>query len=105
MYHEDEGRRNKVKASARKKAVENGLKYWAYLLEHPCIDCGESDPVTLECDHVRGEKRAAVSYLVTHGSPWSEVLDEIAKCEVRCSNCHRKRTAKALGWYRYLLGA
>jgi hypothetical protein len=36
---------------------------WAYLHEHPCVDCGNNDPRVLEFDHVRGEKMHNVSDL------------------------------------------
>ena len=41
---------------------------------------------------MRGEKRAALSVLVAWGSSTEVLDDEIAKCEVVCANCHRRRT-------------
>lgn len=37
-----------------------------YLRTHPCTDCGESDIVVLEFDHL-GDKDTEVSTLVSHG--------------------------------------
>lgn len=72
-----------------------------YLKTHPCVDCGETDPVVLEFDHVRGDKVATVYTLaLRHLRTWGVVEEEIAKCDVRCVKCHRKRTAKAQGWYK-----
>jgi len=64
-----------------------------YLAEHPCVDCGESDIVVLEFDHVHGDKRGAVSALIARAWSTNRIAEEIAKCEVRCANCHRRRTA------------
>ncbi len=83
-----------VKRNARKIIKENQLRILQYLLKHPCVDCPETDPVVLEFDHVRGVKKLAVSSMVRHGASWPTLLKEIAKCEVRCANCHRKRTCK-----------
>jgi hypothetical protein len=58
----------------------------------PCVDCGETDPVVLEFDHV-GNKLFDISKGLRDRS-WQTVLDEIAKCEVVCANCHRRRTAR-----------
>ncbi len=58
-----------------------------------CADCGELDLDVLDYDHVRGEKVNTVSALFSSGSIES-VRAEIAKCEVRCANCHRKITRK-----------
>jgi hypothetical protein len=71
----------------------------AVLLERPCADCGESDPVVLEFDHVRG-KEANLSSLVAEGAKLSRIDQEIARCDVVCVNCHRRRTATRAGWLR-----
>ena len=75
---------------------------FVYLASHPCVDCGESDPLVLEFDHVRGVKRLNVSDLLNRDYPWSSVRKEIEKCEVVCANCHRRRTYGRRPTYRSL---
>ena len=70
-------------------------------MTHPCVDCGETDPVVLEFDHLR-DKRFAIR-LSAHGRNWQTILDEIEKCEVVCANCHRRRTARRRGALRAIL--
>lgn len=74
------------------------IEYWQ---QHPCVDCGEADPVVLEFDHVRDVKAFNVSRGF-YSKGWKHVLAEIEKCDSRCSNCHKRRTAKQFGWYANL---
>jgi hypothetical protein len=71
----------------------------AYLAAHPCVDCGEGDRDVLDFDHVEG-KASLVSALVAWGAPRERIESEIARCEVRCANCHRRVTARRAGWSR-----
>jgi len=73
-----------------------------YLEQHSCVDCGESDPVVLEFDHVRGEKLFTIS-LNFCDRRWELIEEEIAKCDVRCTNCHLVRTIATSDnsqWYK-----
>lgn len=70
-----------------------------HLLEHPCVDCGESDPMVLQFDHVRGSKRANIADMVASACAWDTIRTEIQKCEVRCANCHQRKTIRENGWY------
>lgn len=68
-----------------------------YLADSQCIDCGESDIVVLEFDHVRGTKIAGVADMIRRNFSIKKIQDEIEKCEVRCCNCHRRKTAHETG--------
>jgi hypothetical protein len=63
----------------------------AQLENTSCADCGETDVVVLEFDHV-DEKTGEVGALVTSSTRIDLIDLEIAKCEVVCCNCHRRRT-------------
>jgi hypothetical protein len=86
-----------VRKIAERARAQRRAKLLAYLLEHPCVDCGERDPCVLEFDHVRGIKEGNISHLLQNAS-WQRVEAEIAKCEVRCANCHRRATARRADW-------
>lgn len=68
-----------------------------FLSVHPCVDCGESDIIVLEFDHVRGEKLGNVADIVNRKKSLRLVQAEIEKCEVRCANCHRRVTVARRG--------
>lgn len=70
-----------------------------FLQKQKCLDCGENDINVLEFDHVRGKKRYNISQIHKSTSSLETVKTEIKKCDVVCSNCHRKRTAKKYKWY------
>src|SRR2546428_3678828 len=74
---------------------ENRRRIIEYPATHPCVDCGETDMVVLEFDHL-GDKVADVSAYANGGRTWARIQAEIEKCEVRCANCHRRRTRATL---------
>lgn len=77
------------KANARRQSAKQ--KWLNERKNHPCADCGEKfPPECMDFDHVRGEKLFNVGQGA--GRLWSDILDEIAKCELVCANCHRVRT-------------
>lgn len=84
---------------------QNRLFLFDYLLTHPCVDCGETDVLVLEFDHRNpADKRFDIGFIVAR-KPWKFVLAEIEKCDVRCANCHRRRTAAQFNWARLAVGA
>lgn len=66
-----------------------------HLLEHPCVDCGEGDLRVLDFDHRPGSgKTTEVMRLARNGHSLARIAVEIAKCDVRCRNCHARVTAE-----------
>lgn len=81
----------RIRRNQKVYVARNVERLREYLAIHPCVDCGESDPIVLDFDHIR-DKACDVSHLVYHGHPWERILEEIAKCQVRCANDHRRAT-------------
>ena len=60
--------------------------------ESGCLDCNNKFPYyVLDFDHVRGKKVDNISKMVKWYN-YDDILKEIKKCDVVCSNCHRIRT-------------
>lgn len=75
----------------RKKQREYSAWLASIKLARGCADCGyKAHPAALEFDHMRGEKRFALS--VGCGRRKDVLMAELEKCDVVCSNCHHIRT-------------
>lgn len=72
-----------------------------YLKAHKCVDCGEPDVLVLEFDHrIPKDKYKDVSKMIKNRGSLASIISEISKCDVRCANCHKRKTAKETGSWR-----
>lgn len=85
--------RAKLYAAQKRHRIKIRKQLFEFLSKNPCVDCGEDDPIVLEFDHrnTRNKFKIVGKMLSGHYS-WNSVYDEIKKCEVRCANCHRRKT-------------
>lgn len=90
-YHAEWYPKNREKrlkqVSDRRKRIRKQLKEYKVTLK--CEICEENHPACLDFHH-NGEKDLDVSSMVSQGYSFKRIKEEIEKCNVWCSNCHRK---------------
>ena len=94
-YYETHKDKYFAKNRLNKNRQRDGLKKILLAAkDRPCQDGGGNfHPWVMELDHREDTiKVEAVSNLVGRGCTDEKLLNEIAKCDVVCANCHRMRT-------------
>ncbi len=83
--------KNAVKIRAQKKARIKRIRNWyrEYKSNLFCTRCTVSHPAVIEFHHVSGDKTECISIMVLAGYGIDRILEEMQKCEVVCSNCHK----------------
>lgn len=101
-YENHQHYRDSHNASRDRIRRENARRVFEYLAEHPCLNCGESDPIVLEFDHRSGiDKIESISNLILN-STWARISEEMKKCDVLCANCHRRKSAAQFNYKRHV---
>ncbi len=96
--------RERLKVFNKRLKDDKAERVFNYLRAHPCVDCGESDPVVLEFDHRDAASRVLyIAQMIERRYSWAKIQAEIEKCDVRCANCHRRKTSRQFGHRRTLL--
>lgn len=89
-YDENKNAHIKLTTQRRKKRQkENQQKLRVIKSNSKCALCGENEPICLDFHHLSG-KKIRISVAINCGWKWERVVDEMKKCVIVCSNCHRK---------------
>lgn len=94
-YHSDPKRRELIRQHAKKNQQIIQEKLFSYLQSHPCVQCGETNILTLQFDHLSNKEFEVADNTLRRG--WSSLEKELGKCQVLCANCHSIKTAHQLG--------
>lgn len=96
MYYASNKEKHKKETRKRTRvAIFKKRERIAQILKSGCVDCGIKNILVLEFDHlIPSEKETEVSKMISLNRSWKRIEAEISKCVIRCSNCHRVRTAK-----------
>src|SRR5437763_16015972 len=78
---------------AARAAQKRELRRWLneYKATLCCSRCAENHPACLDFHHLDPHTKVdGITELIKRIVSKQRILDEIAKCEVICANCHRK---------------
>ena len=83
--------KHKKEITRKNRERRKDLQLWAESFKTKCERCPESHPGCLDFHHKDDNKEHGVAYFINkmHVEK-EEILREISKCIVLCSNCHRK---------------
>lgn len=70
---------------------------WTWFVDYKktlsCANCGNADFRVLDFDHLAGtEKEFNIGDARRKGYSRERIMNEVAKCQVLCANCHRIKT-------------
>ena len=84
---------NASSKSSREKIRHRNREYVRKIKEsNSCADCGKAyHYYQMDFDHL-GDKKQTIARLANSEASIKTIKQEIAKCELVCSNCHRLRT-------------
>jgi hypothetical protein len=91
----------RARAEAIARSCQRSCKIRAFVRNlkagRPCKDCENIYPYfVMDFDHREG-KLFSVSQMVARKLSLKRILEEIAKCDLVCANCHRLRSFSRLG--------
>lgn len=85
--------KNKAKTLQRNYKRRQELRDWLIEIKRnlKCEKCLENDVAVLDFHHKDGEtKEKGISQMISNMNSKEKILEEISKCIILCSNCHRK---------------
>ena len=91
--------KDKARSRGKELKAQNRALVIEYLREHPCVDCGNSDIEVLQFDHRDPVEKSFSLGADALRLKWARVMEEISKCDIRCANCHIKRSRRQFGWW------
>lgn len=91
--------RERTIVQPKRIAINNQLCYERLVMG--CSECGETDILVLEFDHLDGTTKIKGGIAkVRQRCSTPKLIAELDKCRVLCANCHKRRTAKQFGSWR-----
>lgn len=72
-------------ATKSQQRLRAEIRNWK--LDKKCVRCPENHPACLELHHL---DRSQKDFTPSAASSFTRFLEEAAKCEILCANCHRK---------------
>lgn len=102
QYQADWHQQNKAERTSRQRNRRREYaEYLNKIKNVPCADCGvRYPPHVMDLDHLPQFRKLFNISKLSNIPSWDKLYEEVAKCEVVCSNCHRIRT-----WERFESGA
>jgi hypothetical protein len=85
--------RERITIATAARSMPDGAGAWLPIVR-AIATSSKPTSSTIRAYHVLPGKVADVSQMVRDGSPIVKIQREIAKCVVRCANCHRRKTAR-----------
>lgn len=83
--------REKRRTTKRKHYNDSKERLENYKATLKCSVCDENHPATLDFHHVDPTTKVeSVCRMASTHTSWDRIMEEINKCIVLCSNCHRK---------------
>jgi len=87
--------KHKEKILEQVSILKSERQNWVSSLKNnkPCVDCKNTYPhYVMDFDHIDDNKEFSISWAAMNGLSKERISEEISKCELVCSNCHRIRT-------------
>lgn len=79
---------DRQRQAARDWKRKNVLWFREFKKTLKCETCGFNHPAALHFHHANGDKRRGVALIAVSGASPERIMEEVAKCQVLCANCH-----------------